>query len=133
MASGIAVGALLLHGAAFGLVIPALESVWVVPRVVAAVQRSAAARSHNSPPPGCTSRASFSSLALRRRSSPAQMPRISCEARGVGLPLSSGTTSRNSSPQAAAAGQQPVLRERVTGLAIGRVRRVDIGVYTAAR
>jgi hypothetical protein len=133
LASGMAGGAVLLHGAAYGIVIPALETIWVVPRVVAAVQRSADCAKPQLASAGLHEPSlvflAGTSTALVSGGEAAQFLR--------GGDCRVAAIEKNEEPQflaaATAAGQQPLLRERVTGIAIGRFRRVDIGVYTTAR
>ena len=125
-------GAIVLHAATFGLVVPSLESVWVAPRLVAAIKRAA-----NCPHPR-TAAAGFHEPSL-----------VFLGGTSTNLVFAAGAADflepndcrvaiveKQVEPEflarMAALGRHAVLHERVRGLPIGRLRRVDIGIYTAA-
>ena len=131
-ASGLVLGAVLLHTAMFGFAVPALDSVWVVPRVVAAAERNAACAR----PLIASAGLHEPSLVFLGGTKTELTSGIGAaeflQAEGCRVAL----VERRDEPQFLARlgelGRQATLRERVTGLPIGRVRRVDIGVYTAS-
>lgn len=131
-AASLTAGAILLHAATFGLVIPSLESVWVVPRLVAAIER------HAGCPHPRIAAAGFHEPSLVFLAGTSTKLVFAPEA--ADLLLTGGCrvaiVERREEPEflarLAALGQHAVLRERVTGLSIGRLRGVDIGIYTAA-
>ncbi len=131
-AVSLAVGAILLHAATFGLVVPSLDSVWVVPRLVAAIERQAAC-----PHPQIAA-AGFhepSLVFLAGTSTNLVFAPAAAEflrPGGCRVAIVEGREEPEFLARLAALGQHAVLRERVTGLSIGRLRRVDIGIYTAS-
>ena len=132
-AAGLATGASLLHAATFGLVIPSLESVWVVPRLVAAIHRQAscphpqiAAAGFHEP-----SLVFLAGTATKLVAAPEAADFL--RAGGCRVAIVESREEPAFLARLATLGQHAVLRERVTGLAIGRLRRVDLGIYTAAR
>ena len=128
-----ATGAILLHTATFGLVLPALETVWVTPRLVAAIKRQA-----GSPHPQVAA-VGFHEPSLVFLAGTATKLVFAREAAEFLLSAEGhvAIVEKREEPeflaQLAALGRPPVLRERVTGISIGRLRRVDIGIYTASR
>ncbi len=132
-AAVLAVGALLLHTATFGFVLPALQTVWVTPRLVAAIQRHA-----GSPHPQVAAVGFHepSLVFLTGTDTKLVFAREAAEFL-LGAEGRVAIVEKRDEPeflaQFAALERSPVLRERVTGISIGRFGRVDIGVYTFAR
>jgi 4-amino-4-deoxy-L-arabinose transferase-like glycosyltransferase len=130
-AASLTTGALLLHAATFGIVIPSLESVWVVPRLVAAIHRQASC-----PHPQIAA-AGFHEPSLVFLAGTSTKLVFAPEAAdflradGCRVAIVEAREEPEFLARLAALGQHAVLRERVTGLSIGRLRRVDIGIYTA--
>ena len=129
-AAGIAAGALLMHAAGFGLILPGLESLWISPRLTAAVQRHAtcaqppvASAGHHEPSlvflVGTQTRlvdgaeaAEFLAVGgcriavIEQREEPAFLAKL------------------------AQLGRRASLRERVVGTNLGKIARHDVGVYS---
>ena len=125
-------GAILLHTAAFGLIVPSLESVWVAPRLVASIKlaagcphpRIAAAGFHE---PSLVFLCGTSTSLVFAAGAADFLEPNDCRVAIVEKQVEPEFLVRM-----AALGRHAVLHERVLGLPIGRPRRVDIGVYTAA-
>jgi 4-amino-4-deoxy-L-arabinose transferase-like glycosyltransferase len=129
-AAGMAGGALLLHGAGLGLVLPRLDSVWISPRLAAAVQRNAgcaaplvASAGHHEP--------SLVFLVGTKTSL--------TDGAGAAEALAEGgcriaLVEHRQEPafleKLAQLGRQAMLRERVAGTNLGKVARHDVGVYS---
>ena len=131
-AASLAAGAILLHAATFGLVIPALESVWVVPRLVAAIERQAgcpnpqiAAAGFHEP-----SLVFLAGTSTELVFAPAAADFL--QAGGCRVAIVEARVEPEFLARLATLGRHAVLRERVTGFPIGRLRRVDVGIYTAS-
>lgn len=130
-AAGLAAGAIVLHAATFGLIVPSLESVWVVPRLVAAVERQAGCSHPQIASAGFhePSLVFLGGTSTRLVFAPAAAEFLDGKACRVAV------VEKSVEPEflarMAALGRHAVLRERVTGLAIGRLRRVDLGIYIA--
>lgn len=130
-AATLAAGAILLNAATFGLVVPALESIWVVPRLMSAIDRQAgcahpqiaAVGFHE---PSLVFLAGSSTELISASKAADFLQRDGCRVAIV---------ERRDEPEflarMAMLKRRAVLCERVTGIAIGRLRRVDIGIYTA--
>ncbi len=131
-AASLATGAILLHAATFGLVIPALDSVWVVPRLVAAIERQAgcpnpqiAAAGFHEP-----SLVFLAGTSTDLVFAPAAADFL--QAGGCRVAIVEARVEPEFLARLATLGRHAVLRERVTGFPIGRLRRVDIGIYMAS-
>ncbi len=130
--AGLAAGAILLHAATFGIVVPSLESVWVVPRLVAAIERHAgcphpriAAAGFHEP-----SLVFLGGTSINLVFAPAAADFL--DASGCRVAIVEKQVEPEFLARMTDLGRHAVLHERVTGLPIGRLRRVDIGIYTAS-
>ncbi|MDB6150745.1 MAG: glycosyl transferase, family 39 [Chthoniobacter sp.] len=127
-----ATGAILLNGATFGLVVPSLESVWVVPRLMGAVVRQA-----NCPNPQIAAAGFHEPSLVFLGGTSTQLvfaPTAAdfLQADGCRVAIVERRVEPEFLARLATLGRHAVLRERVTGVSIGRLRRVDIGIYTAS-
>jgi 4-amino-4-deoxy-L-arabinose transferase-like glycosyltransferase len=131
-AFSLVLGAICLHAAAFGLVLPRLDSVWVVPRVVNAVTRTS-----NCPQPKIAAAGFYEPSLVFLAGTDTNLT----TADGAADFLQKGgcrvaiVEAREEAPFLARMREQnlhPVLRERVKGIAIGRLRRVDLGIFMVA-
>ena len=131
-AMSLAAGAVLLHAATFGLVIPALDSVWVVPRVVAAVHRHAPCARPLVASAGLHEPSLVFLTGTATDLTSANGAAEFLQAEGCRIALVERREESQFLARLNALGRSATLRERIVGIPIGRVRRVDIGLYTAS-
>lgn len=132
-AFSLALGATFMHTAAFGLTVPRLDSVWVVPRLVEAVTRAsscsqpkiASAGFHE---PSLVFLAGTDTNLTTAVGAADFLQNGECRVAIVEAQQEARFLARMRRQK-----MDPVLRDRVKGIAIGRLRRVDLGIFMAAR
>jgi 4-amino-4-deoxy-L-arabinose transferase-like glycosyltransferase len=130
LVTGMAGSALLLHCSTFGVVVPRLESIWLSPRLAAAVERQASCPNPSVASAGHNEPSLVFRLGTRTRLGDGVEAAEFLSEGGCRIVLVEKREEPAFLAKLARLGRQAVLRERVTGINIGKVGRKDVGVYT---
>ncbi|MCK6449322.1 MAG: glycosyltransferase family 39 protein [Alphaproteobacteria bacterium] len=129
MAAGLATATVLLQFSTFGLVFPRLDSVWMTPRLAAAIARHAPCPDPAVASAGYHEPSLVFMVGTRTRLTFAEDAARFLAAGGCRIALIDARNERVFQAEIAAREIGAELRERVVGTPIGRLRRESVGVY----
>jgi len=129
-AMAIALPAIVLHFAAYGLILPKLNNVWMAPRLADAIKRNAACAAPAVAAVGYHEPSLVFLVGTKTLLAGESQGADFLAAGGCRVVLVADRNEAEFRTALARHNRAPVLRERVDGINMGRVRRESIGIYT---
>ena len=133
LALGMAGGAMLMQISTFGMIIPQLNNLWLSPRLAAAIERNASCRDPAVASAGYHEPSLVFLAGTKTKLVFANEAADFIAGGGCRVVLVEKPNEQDFMARLAQINQKAELRERVTGIKIGRVSQQDIGIYVPAR